>query len=272
MEFLRKLPKLLQEHYEKVLLGVALLALALSGLLLAAKRAEEEDALQKYIKGVERIKAWPYTNVAWGPYMEALAQGTNPVRVDFTKPRLHNLFGPVKWQRRPDGTLLKVELGNEVGPDALKVTRITPLYLTVSLDKPSGAAGFFVSVTCEAQTNALLRKKLQSYVTPGGKDRLGAFVFKENKGTTEEPELVLELADTGEKASLFKDKPFQRVDGYKTDLSYPPETRNFTEKRVGDSIALGGEDYNIVAISQSEVVLSARSNQKRTTLPYNAAQ
>ena len=56
------------------------------------------------------------------------------------------------------------------------------------------------------------------------------------------------------------------------DLSYPPETKQFTEKRQRETITLGGEDYNIVAITQNEVVLSARSNNKRTTLRYSAAQ
>ena len=46
-------------------------------------------------------------------------------------------------QRQPDGKLLKIEVGNEVGAEAMKVTKVSPLYLTVALDKPSssGASG-----------------------------------------------------------------------------------------------------------------------------------
>jgi hypothetical protein len=274
MEFLKKLPELFQQHYEKVLLGCALAALAVSGLLLAQKKQQEEEDLNQYLVGLAVRKAFPYTAVNWGPYFEALRDATNVVRVDFTRPRLHNVFGPVKWQQRPDGSLLKIELGNEVGADALKITKISPLYLRINIDKASGAAGYFISVTREASTNALLRKKLQSYVTaaaPGNKDRLGTFLLKEIKGTADEPELVIELTDSGEKVSLFKDKPFERVDGHKADFSYPPENKTFAEKRVNDTITLGGEDYILVAISQNEAVLSARSNDKRTTLRYNAA-
>jgi hypothetical protein len=272
MEFLKKLPQLLQQHYEKVLLGAALAALVLAGLLLAQQKQKEEEELDRYIKTTTGRKAWLYTNVDWTPYTQALQDATNLVRIDFTKPRLHNLFGPVKWQRRPDGSLLKIELGNEVGAEALKITKVAPLYLMINVDKASGAAGFFMSVTREAATNALLRKKFQSYVTPNGKDRLNTFVLKEIKGTAEDPELVLELTDSGEKISVGKDRPFQRVDGYMADLTYPPENRTYTGKRVNDAVTLGGQDYILVAISQNEVVLSARSNNKRTTLRHNAAQ
>jgi hypothetical protein len=266
-----KLMELFQQHYEKVVLGLAIAALVASGLKLATKKQDEEAGLNNYIVDASRRKAFPYTNINWTAYNEALSKATNPVTLDFTKPRLHNLFGPVKWQRRPDGTLLKVEMGNEVGPDALKITRIAPLLLTVALDKVSGTNGFFISVTREAATNALLRRKLQSYLTLGAKDRLGTFMLREIKGTATEPELVIELADTGDRATVTKDTPFTRVDGYKADLSYPPENRTFAEKRPDESITIAGQDYNIIAISKNELVLSARSNNKRSTLRYNAA-
>ena len=272
MEFLRKLPLLLRQHYEKLMLALALVALALSGFLLAGQKEKEEKGLEEYLQNFKGAKVWPYTNVAWAPYQEALKQATNPVQVNFKKPRLHNLFGPVKWQKRPDGTLLKIELGNEVGPEALKVTKIVPLNLIINVDKVNGVSNFWISVTREAHTNAALRRKFPpAYMTPGGKDRLGTFVLREIKGTPEAPELVLELADTGDKVSLFKDRPYQRVDGYKADFSYSPENKAFVEKRLNDTLTLGGEEYIIIAISPSEVVLSARSNNKRTTLRYNAA-
>jgi len=266
-----KLTELLQQHYEKAVLGLAIAALVVSGLMLASQKQSEEEALNSYIVDVSRRKAFPYTNIQWSAYYDALAKATNPVALDFTKPRLHNLLGPVKWQRRPDGTLLKVETGTEVGPEALKITRIAPLLLTIALDKTSGTNGFFISVTREAATNAILRRKLQSYVTVGGKDRMGTFVLREFKGTATEPELVIELADTGERATLNKDTPFTRVDGYKVDLSYPPENQTFAERRQDDTIRIAGEEYNIIAISKNEVVLSARSNNKRTSLRYSAA-
>ncbi len=271
MEFLRRLPVLLREHYEKVLLGLALAGLIVSGLLLAAQKAQESEELEKYRTEQIRRGTFRYTNINWAPYLEALAQGTNPIRVDFTKPRLHNLFGPVKWQRQPDGKLLKIEVGNEVGPEALKVTKVTPLYLIISLDRVAGSNSFFLGVAREASTNVVLRRKNPFYVTVGSKDRLGTFTLREVKGTPDDPELVLELADTGERATVSKSAPFQKVEGYTASLVYPPEgNRSFPDRRLNDMISLAGEDYILVAISPNEVVLSSRSNQKRTILRFNA--
>ena len=46
----------------------------------------------------------------------------------------NRLFNPVQWQRAVDGSLIKIESGNEVGPGAVVVTRITPLYFILTLD------------------------------------------------------------------------------------------------------------------------------------------
>ena len=272
MDFLKKLPALLQQHYEKVLLGLALAALIVSGLLLAAKKETEAEELKKYLDTVGTRAPSRYTNVNWAAYQDALAQGTNAVRVNFTVPRLHNLFGPVKWQRQPDGKLLKIEVGNEVGPEALKVTKVSPLHLTISIDRVASSNSFFLGVAQEASTNVFLRRKNPFYVTLGAKDRLGLFTLREVKGSPENPELVLELAEGGERVSVLKSAPFQKVEGYTASLVYPPEgNRAYADRRVNDALTLGGEDYIIVAISRSEVVLSSRSNLKRTILRYNAA-
>jgi hypothetical protein len=89
------------------------------------------------------------------------------------------------------------------------------------------------------------------------------------KGPPENPsEVVLKLADTGETISIARDKPFQRVDAYTADLKYDPERKTFSGRRVGSAISVGGQDYIVVAIDADEVILSAQSNQKRTTLRY----
>ena len=68
---------------------------------------------------------------------------------------------------------------------------------------------------------------------------------------------------------MSKDKPFRRVDGYKADLKYDPEEKNWQDQRVDANLKFAGDDYIIVAISENGVVLSAKSNQKKTTLTYN---
>jgi tripartite-type tricarboxylate transporter receptor subunit TctC len=96
------------------------------------------------------------------------------------------------------------------------------------------------------------------------------FVLREVKGPPTEPtELVLELNDTSEVIAVSKDKPFRRVDAYMADMKYDPEKITWTQKRVGAPLRFAGEDYNIVAITQNEVVLSAKSNNKKWPIKYN---
>ena len=84
--------------------------------------------------------------------------------------------------------------------------------------------------------------------------------------------LTVELNDTGEQAKVSKEKPFTRIDGYMVDLKYPPENKVFPPgRRVGTTLNFNGEDYNIVAITEKEVVLSAKSNQKKWTVKYGAS-
>jgi hypothetical protein len=63
-----------------------------------------------------------------------------------------------------------------------------------------------------------------------------------------------------------------RVEGYEADLKYPPESKDFKNLRVGGLVHFAGEDYNIVAITENEVVLSARLNDKKYTVRLAAAQ
>ena len=64
------------------------------------------------------------------------------------------------------------------------------------------------------------------------------------------------------------DFPFQRVDGYSADLKYDPEKINATGLRVGADLKFAGDDYNVIAIDENEVILLAQSNQKKYTLRY----
>jgi hypothetical protein len=70
--------------------------------------------------------------------------------------------------------------------------------------------------------------------------------------------------------TVSKDKPFKRVEAYSADLKYDLEkpVKNFAGLRGGSRLEFGGEDYIVVAVDAGEVILSAQSNQKKTTLPY----
>jgi len=83
--------------------------------------------------------------------------------------------------------------------------------LIIRLDSAPGSsgAGFFVSVAKPGDANQARRKMIQSYVSlVSPKDRTGTFSLKEVRGSSADPELVLELLDTGKKVSLTRANPF----------------------------------------------------------------
>jgi hypothetical protein len=184
----------------------------------------------------------------------------------------NRLFNPVQWQKAVDGGLIKIESGNEVGPGAVTVTRITPLYFILTLDSVQTnefGARYIVGVERQAESVSWKRTKRQHYASLGDKKN-DAFAITAVQGPPADPtQLVLQLTDSGETITLSKNKPFRRVDAYMADLKYGPEGRNWESQRVGDDLKFYGDDYIIVAINQNEVVLSAKSNQKKITRPYN---
>ncbi len=273
MKSLREIPGLLKRHYEKAIVALALLGLIASVFYLNKMKTTENEKIEVYNRSIGRRKAKPIPSVDVSALQAALAQATNSPSHGFVPP--HNLLNPVKWQRRSDGTLLKVETGKEIGPNALTIARIAPLNLIITLEQVAGN-GFNMGVMQEGATNAGLRRKYVSYVsTNSTADRVHStkvFALREVNRTTELPEAVIELAE-GTRVTVSTNKPFTRVMGYKVDLKYSPEpNRNFNDRRVGDSLTLAGEDYIIVAITPNEVVVSARSNDRRTTIRNNAAQ
>ena len=120
----------------------------------------------------------------------------------------------------------------------------------------------------QAAVTATQRIKQTRYASVGDKKDL--FTLNSIKGDPLNPESVeLTLTDSGEKVTVSKDKPFQRVDAYTADLRYPPENKNFPPgRRKGSPLTFNGEDYIIVDIHAGDVILSSQANQKNTTLRY----
>lgn len=260
MEFLKK-------HYEKILLGMVLLGLAAVVVFLFLWISSEKQKLEEKSSSLINRPARPIDPLK--NYDGVLQGASTPLLLDFSA--TNRLFNPVKWQKAPDGRLIKINRNEQIGPKALTVTNITPLYTIVTLDSVQTnetGARYAIIVEHEAATTQALRKK-RYFASPGGKTE--AFVLNEVKGQPDEPELSLTLSDTGEKAPVSKAKPFKRVDTYMADLKYDPENKPFKKYRVGMPIAFGGEEYNIVAISDKEVVISAKSNNKKTTITYVGA-
>jgi hypothetical protein len=127
-----------------------------------------------------------------------------------------------------------------------------------------------IGYTREAETNKTLAKKITFYVSPSSK-KSRFFSLVEVKGDISNPdELILELDDTKETASVSKDKPFKRVETYVADMKYDIESLTFTGVRKGETISFGGIDYIVVDIDAGQVVLLEKVSGKRIAIKYKA--
>jgi hypothetical protein len=259
----------LKKHYEKILLGIVLVGLAVAVGFLPFIISAERQKLEELTQSLTNPRVKELTNLDLSTPETALARAsTNATVVDFSSP--HRLFNPVPWKRAADLHLIKVGAEN-IGPRAVTITKLAELNLILTLDSvkqaPDGSPRYVIVADNEATG-----KKKSYYAPLNVKEDL--FTLRQVEGATNEPtKIVLEMTDTGEKAimtnSAAADQPgklsCKRVEAYKADLKYAPEVKSWTAKRVGQSIALNGEDYKIVAITKSEVVLSA-PNQKKWTI------
>jgi hypothetical protein len=263
MDFIKK-------HYEKVVLGAVLVGLAVGTAFLPIMIASEREGLDQKSQQIIRRPVEPIPEPDLSDQNALFKRLDTPMHLDFS--RDHRLFNPVPWVKSTDGKPIKAEEGN-VGPKAVTITKITPLYTTVSFESTTvsdSGARYVIGVQRDAALIPSQRNRKMYYSSLNTKN--DAFMIREVKGPPEDPsELVLEMNDTGEMVSIAKDHPFKREDGYTADFKYDPEKKTWTNRRVGSLISFGGEDYIIVAITKDEMVLSARSNNKKTPISYNTA-
>ena len=271
MDFLKK-------HYEKVLLGVVLLGLAVAVAFLPFKIASEKQKLEDMRNQLIHPNVKPLTNQDLTMADNALKRLASPAMIDFSVP--HKLFNPMPWAKAadkgPELHLIKVDASN-LGPNALVITKMVPLYLKLSLDSVTvseSGSRYIINIEREAAPNPRDRGKTQKGCSLNTKTEV--FTLRDVK--TPPPDnptnvtVVLELNDTHQKVEVSREQPFRRIDGYLVDLKYPPEGKPpWTARRVGAWLTFNGEDYNIVAITENEVVLSAKSNLKKWTVKYSAS-
>jgi hypothetical protein len=266
MDFLKK-------HYEKVLLGAVLLGLAGAVGFLFFKIASEKEELERKETELTKPRVTPLPELDLGAYQAVLQRLGASALLDLSVP--HKLFNPMPWQKTADGRLIKLD-ANNVGPKAVVITKLNKLHFELTLDTVSvedSVPKFLIGVKREAAPNLRDRAKTTRYCKVGDKNDL--FLVKEIRGPQDNPtNVVVVLNDTGEEAVLTTDKtnPFRRVDGYTADLKYGPENRILGTNRRANTpppLTFNGETYDIVAINKNEVILKARSNQKKWSIPYN---
>jgi hypothetical protein len=265
MDFLKK-------HYEKVLLGVVLLGLAVAVVFLLLKIPSEKQKLEDMRNTLINRPVKPLTSLDLALPEDMLKRMATPAMIDFSAP--NKLFNPMPWQKAVDGRLLRSDTTN-VGPNAVTITKLTPLHLKLTLDSMTvleTGTRYVIGIEKEAAPNPRDRSKTQKYCSLNTKNE--TFTLRDVKAAPDDPTnvtAVLELNDTRQRVEVSKEHPFRRTDGYMVDLKYAPENKTWTARRVGAELSLNGEAYNIVAITENEVVLSAKSNQKKWTVKYTAS-
>lgn len=274
MEFFKKLGEKLKNHYEKFILVVVLLGLGGAVGYLPFKISNERTELEQTRIGNFNKPVKPLAAINFEDNDAALAGAKAKYDLSLQAPP-HNFCNPVSWVKNADGRLLKITTGREIGAQRLEVTKISPLYLTISLETVGVSGSNYLLRTENLAEQRSNKRASTRYLAPGDKTEM--YVLKEVKGPLNEPEyLVIELADTRESGRIAPGKPFRRVESYTADLKYDPDRQTFRDKRVGASVSFGGEDFtiasiNLIATNQYEVVLSAKQTGKKTTIKFTNA-
>ncbi|MBM3834884.1 MAG: hypothetical protein FJ403_16745 [Verrucomicrobia bacterium] len=261
MQFLKK-------HYEKVILSIVLLGLAVAAGALPLQVASMRRFLDETITDRSRTKRKEFTSLDLSTNLAVVQRFHQPVELNLAGP--HNAFNPVVWKKRGDGFLVRAA---DLGAGALEVTKIDELHMTVSFDvvtRENAEPQYTVAIARE--TGSQVRK--DSRMVSAKQNRNDLFTVVRVEGPPEAPAaLVMQLKDESEPFRITREEPFVRTIGYVADLRYPPENQLIPRKRVKDTVRLAkdNETYNIVVIDQNQVVLSAKSTQKRTTIKLNAA-
>ncbi|HEX3720198.1 MAG TPA: hypothetical protein VH595_19785 [Verrucomicrobiae bacterium] len=256
MEFLKR-------HYEKIVLCVVLLGLAAAAIWM-------KMAIDRVQTNLAPLPQPPKKGVALTPIdlstdQVALAQVTNPPSIMLSGD--HNLFNPVTWKMKSDGSLLKII---KTGSDALIVTKITKLYTIIGYDHASGqGSGVYVMSIQQHSDPEHPSRKTSEYAKKDEKMKSGLYILRNVEGDADDPTaLQLELPDTGETVKVTKDKPYQFVDSYVADLRYDPDSKVFSKVHVNDVITLDDVQYKVVEITANAVRVQSNRTTKVTEIKW----
>ena len=259
MQFLKK-------HYEKLVLSLVLLAVALAAFLLTVQVSSVKENLEKAYLTRSQRKGKSNKPVNLTTNQTALDMVAHPIELVLSGPD-HNTFNPITFIRGQDGKPVPQTRKNGVGPSGLVLVNQNPLLLEIGFTGVAGtpdAPRYQFTVRRDYEKKADKRRPTVMSLTENNKNDL--FVLREVKGAKENPsELVCELLEGSERFTLTTNKVFSRALGLSADLRYEAEKKDFNGRRVDDVIVLSGVSYKIVAIAKDEVVISS-PNQVRTTV------
>src|SRR5882724_8385937 len=156
MDFLKK-------HYEKIILGIVLVGLAVAVAFIPFKVGTEKKELdEKRVSLIPRsVKL--LTNVDLSLPQASLKRIAEPLTLNFASP--HRLLNPMPWQKSANNQLIKYD-DSHIGPKAVAITKLTPLYLIITLDNVNisdSGPRYVIGVQKEAAVQASQRVKKETY-------------------------------------------------------------------------------------------------------------
>ncbi len=179
----------LKEHYEKAILGLAMLALVYVAYGVLTDNSEEAIAEQIQARSrpaLEQKKEMPPMEMRG--YHATLARLEKAETLNLSNP--HNLFNPVQWRVTRQGTTLKVELGNEIGAGAIVLSETRPLYLKIEYRGTTGTAQktrYRFAVTREAAETKKKRLRMTTTAQLNDKDTRDLFTMIKIVGDPADP-------------------------------------------------------------------------------------
>ena len=262
---------LLKNHYEKIILGVVLLLLAVVAGYLPFEVSNVRSRLEQSTQSYERAKVEPIPELNLSTNETVAARANRAARFEFGRGE-HGLFTPSgTWRRGPGGIPVPPP---PTGVAGLVVTNISPLTLEIKYQGVStGGAGsvryrFFVKD--ESSTNRATAKGRIVIQGPGM--RSDVLVIKDHLGPPENPEgFNLELAGLRKNVTVTREKAHTEVVGYAADLWHPGEGRTYRDQKQGGKVVMGGTTYNIVAVSEGDVTIEDDKTKRRTVVPSKSA-
>lgn len=261
----------LKRHYEKVILSIVLLLLAVAAALLPIQVAKVNKNIDDDIRFVPPKEFEPLdivTNIV------TLNRAQREIDVKLSGNE-HNFFNPVGWVKSKDGDLLKDPSYGRRGPEALVVTEIEPLYLSVRYDRlvqDGGEIKYYFGVTREADKKKSNRRLVTRAIRAREKNDI--FILREVEGDPLKPEgFVIDLLADNREIQVSSTEPYSEVAGYMASLIYPPENgKKFNDKREGDKITIAKKSYEIVVVQKNEVVVKDEKTTKQTTVGFNRSE
>ncbi len=267
MDFLKK-------HYEKLILGFVLLSVAGVALYLVLTVGQVRGDLDKALEQFAGAKPKELQPANLSTNESALIKVTHP-RAVLLGALDHFTFNPVPWARGANGRWDRTKPRPDTGAAGLSYARTQELLLEIAFAQVAGtpeAPRYQFMIRKDFEKKSADRRSSVESVAVGGGNKDQLFKLLEIRGPKEDPsEFSCEIVATREPFVLSKVKTFKKVRGYSADLHYEAERKDFSQKRVGDSINLSGVSYKIVAIEKDELVVSA-PNSVRSTVLKSATQ